>query len=151
MRDPENHTVKSRTDGKPADKSFASVPSRMKKTGQSMHDHPSTWDYDSDQLAEELAAFALEVSREEKEEYQPSTIKKSQGVGIENPLVNMDEDFVYDTYIRIPVAAGSKGEASSNDVGLLVIDDEDQKIWQTFVESDNDSEWDEEDPDSNGL
>ena len=116
-----------------------------------MHDHQSSWDYDSDQLAEELAAFALEISREEGHEYQPSTTKESQGVGVKDILVDVDEDFIYDTYIRVPVAAGSKGEASPNDVGLLIIDDKDQELWQKFAESDDDSEWDEDDPDSNGL
>lgn len=115
-----------------------------------MHDHPSSWDYDSDQLAEELAAFALEISREEAQECQPSTTMMSQDVGVKDMLVDVDEDFIYDTYIRVPVAAGSKGVASPNDVGLLIIDDKDQELWRTFVESDDDSEWDEDDPDSNG-
>ncbi len=148
---PQDSIMESRIDGKPVDQSLTSVPSGIKKTGQSIRDHPSTWDYDSDQLAEELAAFALEISREEKQECQANVTKEFQGVDIKDSYVDMDEDFIYDTYIRVPVIAGSKGEASRNDVGLLVIDDKDQELWQTFVESDDDSEWDEDDPDSNGL
>ncbi|ERF71793.1 hypothetical protein EPUS_01708 [Endocarpon pusillum Z07020] len=146
---PQDGTVKSRVDGKPVDQSLISMPTRVNKTGQSMHDHPSSWDYDSDQLAEELAAFALEISREEGQEYQPSMTKMSQGMGVKDILVDVDEDFIYDTYIRVPVAAGGKGVASPNDVGLLIIDDKDQELWRTFAESDDDSEWDEDDPDSN--
>jgi Transcription factor Iwr1 len=119
------------------------------KTGQSMYDHPSTWDYDADQLAEELAAFALEISQSEKQNGQPSKTPKAERVDFDEKMVN-DEDFIYETYIRVPIVAEETSHETRNDVGLLVVDEDDQELWQTFVESDDDSEWDEEDPDSNG-
>ena len=34
---------------------------------------------------------------------------------------------------------------------MLVIGEEDEELWQTFAEDEVDSEWDEEDADSNGM
>jgi Transcription factor Iwr1 len=124
---------------------------RIEKTGQSMHDHPSTWDYDSDQLAEELAAFALEISHNEKQAEQSSRSSETTHVGLKNANMIADEDFIYDMFIRVPIGHGKSEEQALSDVGVLVIDDEYQELWQTFAENDSDSEWDEEDPDSNGL
>lgn len=144
-------TAKNSPDAQPVEENRNSVPRRINKTGQSMHDHPSTWDFDSDQLAEELAAFALEISQDENQGKQDSTITKAQGLGFMDAGMNLDDDFIYDTYIRVPIGDGRKSVEFTNDVGLLVIDDEDQELWQTYIESDDESEWDEEDPDSNGL
>lgn len=126
-------------------------PKQSLKAGQSMHDHPSTWDRDSDQLAEELAAFALELSQNEEQEQLRSNTPELHNVQIKDTNMKYDEDFIYDTYIRVPIDKEKSGEQAITDVGLLVIEDEDQELWQTFIESDDDSEWDEEDPDSNGL
>ena len=134
-----------------AEESINNVPRQPLKIGQSIHDHPSTWNLDSDQLAEELTAFALEISQNEEQEKPHSKNQQAQNMDTKDTNMNMDEDFTYDTYIRVPISDGKSGEGGTNDVGLLVVEDEDQELWQTFVESDNDSEWDEEDPDSNGL
>lgn len=132
--------------------SSSSASKRTEKTGQSMYDHPSTWDLDSDNLANELAAFALEISQNEKGENARNNISDVNRVDIQDTTMSLDQDFIYDTYVRVPIG-GRKGsdDKSMNDVGLIVIDDEDQEFWQTFVESDEDSGWDEEDQDSNGL
>ena len=134
----------------PAEELSAVVPIHHPKAGQSMHDHPSTWDRDSDQLAEELAAFALELSKNEEEEKLRRKTPEIHNLNINDTSVKLDEDFIYDTYIRVPIGKEKSGEQAMADAGLLVIEDEDQELWQTFVESDDDSEWDEEDPDSNG-
>lgn len=144
-------TIKSTTDCQTVEGNVCPVPERLRRAGQSMHDHPSTWDQDSDQLADELAAFALEISQNEKHARQASAPAKAYCADIDDTHVVMDEDFIYDTYIRVPISDGKDGDEPSNDVGLLVIGDDDQELWQTYVESDDDSEWDEEDPDSNGL
>jgi Transcription factor Iwr1 len=124
---------------------------RTKKTGQSMLDHPSTWDYDSDQLADELAAFARDISQDGNRDATACTVAKAQDVSITDTTMDEDVDFIYETYVRVPLASEMAVHESRGNVGLLVIDDEDQELWQTYIESDDDSEWDEEDPDSNGL
>ena len=72
------------------------------KTGHSMHDHPSTWDFESDQLADELAAFAMELD--------PGTNKDSETVKetslhkipqISNAPMMLNDDYVYETYVRV--------------------------------------------------
>jgi hypothetical protein len=147
----EDSTRKNHGGGNAVEQSVNPSMSRTEKTGQSMHDHPSTWDYDSDQLAEELAAFALEISHNEKQDEQSSRSSETTHVGLKNANMIPDEDFIYDMFIRVPIGHGKSEEQALSDLGVLVIDDEYQELWQTFAESDSDSEWDEEDPDSNGL
>ena len=147
----QDSTVTSPADSQPAEESSNPAQTRETKTGQSMHDHPSTRNYDSDQLAEELAAFALEVSQDEKRDIPSTTTIKSHDVSIKDINTNVDEEYTYDTYVRVPLWNERMGKEARNDVGLLVIDDEDQELWQTLAESEDSSEWDEEDPDSNGL
>ena len=138
------------TDAQLLEESRSAAARRTYKTGQSMLDHPSTWDYDSDQLADELAAFARDLSQDENRNIANCTIAKAQDVSITDISMNEDEDFIYETYVRVPLAHEITANESRNNVGLLVIDDEDRELWQTYIESDDDSEWDEEDPDSNG-
>jgi Transcription factor Iwr1 len=142
---------KALTDAQLLEESRSAAARRTNKIGQSMLDHPSTWDYDSDQLADELAAFARDISQDENREMRDCAIAKARDVSITDASMNEDDDFIYETYVRVPLAHEITANESRNNVGLLVIDDEDQELWQTYVESDDDSEWDEEDPDSNGL
>lgn len=83
-----------------------------------------------------------------------------------------DEDYVYDVYIRKPLPeAGLFSNPLTNletdqdswfrqngidttrqDIGVIVITQEDEGYWENFVESDDDEEqWDDEDADSNGT
>ncbi|KAK5688573.1 hypothetical protein LTS10_000551 [Elasticomyces elasticus] len=62
-----------------------------------------------------------------------------------------DADYVYDTYVLAP-AGNAAAEPAPNDfpddVGYLIITDEDQPIWETYIEddsSDKDCDTDEED------
>ena len=90
-------------------------------------------------------------------------------------------DYVYDTYIRRPLLPESPSqtqndktpslpdhplnsplgnppsselepqESTTNKVGVIVIDPEDEEYWEHFIEDDDDDEkWDSEDADSNG-
>ena len=63
------------------------------------------------------------------------------------------EDYIYETYIRVPRSAlanmGDQSE-SSRTIGFLVIEEEDQQLWETYADAEEESEWDEEDEDSNG-
>jgi Transcription factor Iwr1 len=142
--------LKSSASGQPLDENPNTLPRQTSKAGQSLDDHPSTWDYESDQLAEELAAFALELSQNEKRDAPFGKIVVDGDASNKDESMNMDDEFIYDTYIRIPISDGKGGDEPTKDVGVLVIEDEDQELWKTFAETDDDSEWDEDDPDSNG-
>lgn len=147
----QNARVKNSSDDRSAEEFHSPLRRQVGENGRSMHDHPSTWDHDSDQLAEELAAFALGLSQNEKREEATIKTTATYHEVIEDATTNVNEDWVYDTYVRVPISVAKSGENPTEGAGLLVIDEEDQELWQTFGESDNESEWDQEDPDSNGL
>ncbi|PLB36047.1 Iwr1 domain-containing protein [Aspergillus candidus] len=75
-----------------------------------------------------------------------------------------DEDYVYDMYIRRPLAErrltdpvadlergrGKDIDPTRPDIGVIVITPEDEEYWETFATDDEDEAWDSEDGDSNG-
>lgn len=81
------------------------------------------------------------------------------------PMEENDDDYVYDVYIRRPIAESNmltnplaelesdqqmkQLEAANQGVGVIVITAEDEEYWEHFVE-DDEEEWDSEDADSNG-
>jgi hypothetical protein len=135
--------------------SFVKAPAELAKTGNSIKDHPSTWNHDSDQLASELAAFALEISEEDKagkRDQKQMETKEPQTPELSDTDMDVDDIFVYETYLRVPrseLSPHHEGKISS--IGMLVIEEKDEELWQTFAEDEEDSEWDEEDGDSNGT
>lgn len=126
------------------------------KKGQSIRDHPSTWDHDSDQLADELAALAMELDpdiRPQPAEHE-HTDRLSQPTEVPRILpVDFDNEFVYETYVRVrhnDEAQNPRISAKSDaNIGVLVIEEEDEELWQKYIESDEEGDWDDED-DSNG-
>ncbi|GFF90340.1 hypothetical protein IFM47457_08457 [Aspergillus lentulus] len=80
-----------------------------------------------------------------------------------------DGEYVYDTYIRRPLPEGTlltnpladletahekwlqqNGiDTTRQDIGVIVITQEDEEYWEHFAEDDEDEEWDSEDADSN--
>jgi Transcription factor Iwr1 len=141
------HTVTTR----PNRKNPVAISEQTEKSAPTSDDNVRAQDDDTDQLAEELAAFALELSRDEERRNSIIDNVSSLQTAGERTIMNVeDDDFIYETYVRVPVGERKSVEAI-NEVGLLIIQDEDEELWQTFVESDDDSEWDEDDPDSNGL
>lgn len=76
-----------------------------------------------------------------------------------------EDDYVYDTYIRQPTQPGSgaagleslrlasSGEYVENrKIGIIVITQEDEKLWETYgVDEGKDEDWDSEDEDENGM
>jgi hypothetical protein len=61
-----------------------------------------------------------------------------------------DGDYVYDTYIRHPVSPNTTIDPTVA-VGHLVISEEDEELWQTYIDDDaDDKEFDTDDEDSNG-
>ena len=115
-----------------------------------MHDHPSTWDYGSEKLSQELAHFSLELSKNERQTNPFNDGEKSQMKHDGQVDVLMEEEFVYDSYLRVPVKIQQPLPEGKENVGLIVIENEDEELWEQFAEKDSDSDWDEEDPDSNG-
>lgn len=78
--------------------------------------------------------------------------------------IESEKDFVYDTYIRSSGQVVSTPKdmteprvselenIDNNRIGILVIDDEDQEIWETFAEEEeSDKEWNSEEEDENGM
>lgn len=120
------------------------------RTGTSLQDPASSWNLDSDTLADELAALAMDldpelassVAKEAIPEPPPQPPKPIEG----------DVEFIYETYMRMPYDAEMHDVdiiREDANVGVLVIDEADEELWQEYMESDEDSEWDEED--SNGV
>ena len=136
-------------------RSFVKGPAKLAKTGNSINDHPSTWDQDSDQLANELAAFAMEIEKRDHVREGDTQQVGMQGNRSPETLdneVELDDMYVYETYLRVPRNQLSLGyDEKIDSIGTLVIEEQDEELWQTFAEDDEDSEWDEEDGDSNGI
>ncbi|KAL4896251.1 hypothetical protein BDV59DRAFT_131673 [Aspergillus ambiguus] len=65
-----------------------------------------------------------------------------------------DGEYVYEMYVRCPVDEhGAAGvDTTRQDIGVIVITQEDEEYWEHFVVEDEDDEdrWDSEDGDSNG-
>lgn len=78
--------------------------------------------------------------------------------------IESEKDFVYDTYVRssgqVVITPQDMTEPrvseleniDNNTIGILVIEDEDQEIWETFAEEEgSDNEWNSEEEDENGM
>lgn len=78
--------------------------------------------------------------------------------------IESEEDFVFDTYVRSSAQVVSKpndmtepmiseaGNIENNSIGILVIEDADQEIWDTFAEEEeSDKEWNSDEEDENGM
>ena len=105
----------------------------------------------SDNLADELAAFALSIETFDPSA-KPSAIGRRPDITtetIEQDLMDTGDLFVFETYVRVPTAHVTS--KTKENCGTLVIDETKEGLWQTYLEDDDDSEWDEEDPDSNGI
>lgn len=78
--------------------------------------------------------------------------------------IEREEDFVYDTYVRssgqvvsspkdmIEPMVSEPENIDTNKIGILIIEDEDQEIWEKFAEGDeSDKEWNSDEEDENGM
>lgn len=127
------------------------------KNGQSIHDDPTTWDLTSDRLADELMTLALEMDPDARVAYEAESRSQHDAnlpnVYSDAMLLDGPDDFVYETYIRVQEKgiADLADLAQSRNLGYLVIDEEDEDLWEQYLneEDDDDDEWDEEDADSN--
>lgn len=85
--------------------------------------------------------------------------------GVMTDTINLDDDgdYVLDTYVRssaqpfgVAEPAGSYHDSlrsiDHGNVGILVIEDEEEELWETFAEGqEDDLEWNSEEEDENGL
>jgi hypothetical protein len=121
--------------------------------------HPSaTWNRESDQLADELAALAMEFDPDLKSE-APSSKPPTAFEPVPEPAsqsprpARVEDEYVYETYIRMSDEDLAQNvemvDPSTDTIGVLVIDEEDEDLWEGYMESDDDSEHDDED--SNGT
>jgi hypothetical protein len=65
-----------------------------------------------------------------------------------------ESDYVYDTYVLAPSSGDGAiqvdGGGSSGNVGYLVITDEDQDVWETYLEDEpSDKDWNSDEDDEN--
>ncbi len=130
---------------------FVQPPPKPLKTGTSIRDDPSTWDLESDQLADELAALAMELdpdlAQKIEAERPPPPPLVPQDTVMTTP--QREDEYIYETYVRVAYDGSSAAiPALQSDYGILVIDEEVEDLWQKYVDSDDESDWDEED--SNG-
>lgn len=142
-----------RTSKRSATNTFLQTGSKGARKGTSIRDHPSTWNHESDQLADELAALAMEFDPEIQDKTEPVVEMPTGMPGVESTGVTprpREDDFVYETYIRLRYDDETERALAlvDNNMGVLVIEDEDQDLWQKYIDSDDDTDWDEED--SNG-
>ncbi|KIV89166.1 hypothetical protein PV10_08757 [Exophiala mesophila] len=133
---------------------FVTARKPSERTGTSIRDNPNTWDHDSDQLANELAALAMELDPEMAALQPPMPAIKSESETTNSRDHNRmdldgDDDYVFETYIRVlqtedGIAMDLPDLAEAN-FGVLVIDQEDEELWNKYVDSDQEDDWDEED------
>ncbi|EXJ85510.1 hypothetical protein A1O1_05874 [Capronia coronata CBS 617.96] len=131
---------------------FLQAENQMVKKGTSIRDHPSTWDHDSDQLADELAALAMELDPEIKQLAEAEELSKLLPASNERDKVvtskDREDNYVYETYVRVrndDKTPDPMSIAGLNNVGVLVIEEEDEDLWQKYVDSEDETDWDDED------
>ncbi|KIW50297.1 hypothetical protein PV05_11898 [Exophiala xenobiotica] len=132
-----------------ATSTFLQNGSKAVRKGTSIKDHPSTWDHESDQLADELASLAMELDPIAKQEAELEKLAAARPEPKDTvmSLHEREDDYIYETYVRVPYEeeATHSLRLSDNNIGLLVIDEEDEDLWQKYVDSDEDTDWDDED------
>jgi hypothetical protein len=139
--------------------------SPLPKPGTSINDDPRTWDTTSEKLAAELLALALEFDPEAKAKVDsgevilpsvnepkvpPAAHKEKHTETV--PAASYD-DYIMEIYVRMPYDTQKHdvdpNTNHANDIGILVIDEENEDLWHQYVDSEEESDWDEED--SNGA
>jgi hypothetical protein len=118
---------------------------------ESTVDEPvATWNRDSDQLADELAALAMDLDPDASARHAADApLTKSPDVSQDAAMsIIMQDDYVLETYVRVPTIEANQDQLTETNVGVLIIEEEDEDLWEGYMQSDDDSDWDEED--SNG-
>ncbi|KAL8876016.1 MAG: hypothetical protein Q9198_005714 [Flavoplaca austrocitrina] len=152
------HIVENESDVEKQKVQMFQKPSNALRTGRSIQDDPATWDLESDQLADELAALALEMDPDARPDFlsDPQNLL-DQVLPVAHATAKRPEepdDFVYETYVRVQqgTLADLDVITRTKSLGYLVIDEEEEDLWDQYLredEDDDDDEWNEEDEDSN--
>ncbi|KAL9106245.1 MAG: hypothetical protein Q9227_008713 [Pyrenula ochraceoflavens] len=116
-----------------------------------------SYEWSSDEaLIREMQEIALETiqadqkSRPDSESSYTNQVSNREEDALD---LELDEDYVLETYLRRPLDVSSSAEipraSNSEKVGFLVVDEEDVDLWTGYATSDEETIWDEDDPDSN--
>jgi hypothetical protein len=98
-------------------------------------------------------AEAAENGGQSKDEVAKPQAAAVDSDGGDEMEIDNEGDYVYDTYVRHLVAANTEMEiVGEGAVGHLVILEEDQDLWEAYIEDEDGSEkeFDTDDEDSNG-
>jgi hypothetical protein len=109
------------------------------------------------ELVEEMEAWVEQTELAERSVAQPTfktnpiePVIRSSDEDLDMNDADGEGDYVYDTYIRHPVSPNATLDPAAL-VGHLVISEEDQELWQTYIDDDADeNEFETDDEDSNG-
>jgi hypothetical protein len=111
------------------------------------------------EVEEELDAWAEQTEEAEREAKRTASSKPAKLIepkirdadeDLDMNDVDVEDEYVYDTYIRHPVSADALIDHTAS-IGHLVISEEDEELWQTYIDDDTeDREFDTDDEDSNG-
>ncbi|KAF2107165.1 hypothetical protein BDV96DRAFT_589803 [Lophiotrema nucula] len=112
-------------------------------------------------VVKEFEQFASEVEEQESEVKSPSKYKpkapklrykdrhpKAETAG---DAMDLDTDYVYDTYVREIRKPGAEGLLPAESVGIIVITEEDEEFWFGEDESDREFDTDEDDENAEGY
>lgn len=123
------------------------------KTGHSIEDDIDTWDIESDQLADELFALALEMDPEVRAAHESDIKSQQRQYPPDAMQVDDPNEYVYETYVRMQQSTvmNLNPLSESKSFGYLIIDADEEELWDQYLrdEADDDDDWDEEDEDSN--
>lgn len=128
----------------------AAVPKPVTRGSDRMEDQGTT------DLHEALQRYAVEELVQPTPQIPLLQVNQDDRVTTTGLDIDDEMEYVYDTYVRYagPKASSSMDTmaAAEGSVGLLVITEQDQELWQTYEEDDGDSEqdWDSEQDDENG-
>jgi hypothetical protein len=118
---------------------------------------PDTASEQNAELRSKMAAWAEEAEKgepsETKNEAPVSRVSGANNDGVDDMDIDNEGDYVYDTYVRHLVPADTEMEVvGEGTVGHLVIPEEDQDLWEAYIEDEgaSDKEFDTDDEDSNG-
>ncbi|KAI9819778.1 MAG: hypothetical protein M1832_003853 [Thelocarpon impressellum] len=108
-------------------------PSGTKKTGQTIDTPIADWDYDSPALAAQLQELVeKEILQASKSTSKPPAPRESMDETSDGDPDDDEDEYVYDTFVRHPQPASS-AILPSPSVGVLVIGEDQQALWATYV------------------
>jgi len=128
------------------------------------------------ELLEKMQRLAKEVLESDQKQssavhsptklrYKPKAPIRYKDRHLEEPRISNDDDFdamdidssdgtdyIVDTYIRVPASNVVSEDDAQSKIGYIVITDQDQELWETYLEEeeDSDKDWNSEEEDENG-